>query len=445
MNTKTIDAMNQARAALANVCESQSNPSRPHLTIHDFGQCRLADIALRVAIANEESQPPETVTVTCQTYGHVVGACAECNTHAEADVNETNSVLASRYFDLLKNVEKAQTVEPVGVVDEGDDGLFVDLETAHGVMVKRGDKLFTRQATPAQDVNAELVEALANVYREIGKGGSAHDIYQRTTPILLLAMDAAKAAPADGVVDTDGVFPNWKPGGSNFKHWCSQHFGPDADESYLAEAVLQLPRKQLLPMMAADEFELRRLLAEERYTVRQLSRSLRESIDGPIHMGEPVLQAPQPVPQGEREALIARIESWAATLIDTGKIIDDEGDATRDFEQAADMLAADAQWIAELEALSVTNILLAVVPGDGSGLEVYAKSVADVEDLLTKMSEDVEDFQGAQQVAVPQEPIAHICILPTKDAGPTKFFTAPSDPRGFPVYAAPKQKQNEGV
>lgn len=31
-------------------------------------------------------------------------------------------------------------------------------------------------------------------------------------------------------------------------------------------------------------------------------------------------------------------------------------------------------------------------------------------------------------------PFAHICVLPTKDAGPTKFFTAPSDPRGVPVY-----------
>lgn len=38
-----------------------------------------------------------------------------------------------------------------------------------------------------------------------------------------------------------------------------------------------------------------------------------------------------------------------------------------------------------------------------------------------------------------EEPFAHICILPTKDAGPTKFFTAPSDPRGFPVYRAPQQ------
>ena len=39
--------------------------------------------------------------------------------------------------------------------------------------------------------------------------------------------------------------------------------------------------------------------------------------------------------------------------------------------------------------------------------------------------------------AAQAEPVAHICILPTKDAGPTKFFTAPSDPRGFPVYTAP--------
>lgn len=32
--------------------------------------------------------------------------------------------------------------EPVGVVDESDDGLFVDLETPDGVMVKRVDKLY---------------------------------------------------------------------------------------------------------------------------------------------------------------------------------------------------------------------------------------------------------------------------------------------------------------
>lgn len=40
-----------------------------------------------------------------------------------------------------------------------------------------------------------------------------------------------------------------------------------------------------------------------------------------------------------------------------------------------------------------------------------------------------------------QEPVAWLCIVNTADAGPTKFFTAPSDPRGFPVYAAPVAQQ----
>lgn len=47
--------------------------------------------------------------------------------------------------------------------------------------------------------------------------------------------------------------------------------------------------------------------------------------------------------------------------------------------------------IAELDALSVTNILVAVVPGeDGMGEEVYAKSVAEIEGELTKLSEKCE-------------------------------------------------------
>lgn len=65
--------------------------------------------------------------------------------------------------------------------------------------------------------------------------------------------------------------------------------------------------------------------------------------------------------------------------------------------EAADMLEADAQRITELEALSVTNIMLNVVPGDGSGFEVFAKSTSDVVDLLTKMSEKIEDFELSKQ------------------------------------------------
>jgi len=44
---------------------------------------------------------PSAVTqVTCQIYGHVVGACDECNTHAENDINETIKILANNYIEL---------------------------------------------------------------------------------------------------------------------------------------------------------------------------------------------------------------------------------------------------------------------------------------------------------------------------------------------------------
>lgn len=33
----------------------------------------------------------------------------------------------------------------------------------------------------------------------------------------------------------------WSPGANEFKDWCSQWFGPDSDDSYLAKAVFSLP------------------------------------------------------------------------------------------------------------------------------------------------------------------------------------------------------------
>ena len=56
-------------------------------------------------------------------------------------------------------------------------------------------------------------------------------------------------------------------------------------------------------------------------------------------------------------------------------------------------MADPAAEIAELKALSVKNILLDVTPGDGSGLEVYAKSTADVSDLLCKMDEEIAELK----------------------------------------------------
>lgn len=39
------------------------------------------------------------------------------------------------------------------------------------------------------------------------------------------------------------------------------------------------------------------------------------------------------------------------------------------------------------------------------------------------------------------QPFAHIVVINTADAGPTKFFTAPSDPRGIAVYTTPPAPQ----
>jgi hypothetical protein len=47
----------------------------------------------------------------------------------------------------------------------------------------------------------------------------------------------------------------------------------------------------------------------------------------------------------------------------------------------------------EARQLSVTNILLAVVPGDGNGLEVYAKSVGEVVGKLSELELKIDDLE----------------------------------------------------
>ena len=77
---------------------------------------------------------------------------------------------------------------------------------------------------------------------------------------------------------------------------------------------------------------------------------------------------------------------------------------------------------------------------DGAGPFYWRKELAERAGICWDGSRYVMAAQPVQQPGA--EPFAHICVLPTKDAGPTKFFTAPSDPRGFPVYlAAPAQRQ----
>lgn len=56
----------------------------------------------------------------------------------------------------------------------------------------------------------------------------------------------------------------------------------------------------------------------------------------------------------------------------------------------------------------------------------------DVLDVAQRMKMELR--AQAEQPAEQGEPVAHLVIIKTADAGETKFFTAPSDPRGFPVY-----------
>lgn len=74
----------------------------------------------------------------------------------------------------------------------------------------------------------------------------------------------------------------------------------------------------------------------------------------------------------------------------------------REKVRVADHTAASAE-IARLQALSVTHILLAVVPGDGSGQEVYAQSVADVEDKLSELGERAEEADSLKAQLAAQQ------------------------------------------
>ena len=76
----------------------------------------------------------------------------------------------------------------------------------------------------------------------------------------------------------------------------------------------------------------------------------------------------------------------------------------------------------------------------------WNKNIRDsVDKLLAKAGYDKDssarhqlsmmNFDAAGASPVQKEPFAHLCVILT-DAGLTKFFTAPSDPRGFPVYLA---------
>ena len=67
--------------------------------------------------------------------------------------------LAAERDALAAELKALREQDPVGIVDEGDDGVFADLETTNGVLVKLGDKLYARPV-PAHRLTDEEINDL---------------------------------------------------------------------------------------------------------------------------------------------------------------------------------------------------------------------------------------------------------------------------------------------
>jgi hypothetical protein len=92
----------------------------------------------------------------------------------------------------------------------------------------------------------------------------------------------------------------------------------------------------------------------------------------------------------KRDETIARLEPQLNRAIQANYDLREELAACRVAVENCDLLRAR---IVELEALSVTKVMLDIVPGDGDGYEVYAKSVSDVETKLGALGEENEELQ----------------------------------------------------
>ena len=112
----------------------------------------------------------------------------------------------------------------------------------------------------------------------------------------------------------------------------------------------------------------------------------------------------------KRDETIARLEPQLNRAIQANYDLREELAAGRVAVENCELFRAR---IAELEALSVTKVMLDIVPGDGDGYEVYAKSVSDVETKLGELGEENEELQfereqlRAELAAIKaQEPVA---------------------------------------
>lgn len=74
-------------------------------------------------------------------------------------MNAAIEALLAERDALAAELKEVREQEPVGVVDESDDGVFADLETTNGVLVKLGDKLYAHPI-PVRELTDEDIHRL---------------------------------------------------------------------------------------------------------------------------------------------------------------------------------------------------------------------------------------------------------------------------------------------
>ena len=63
---------------------------------------------------------------------------------------------------IAEELKALREQEPVGVVDESDEGVFADLETTNGVLVKLGDKLYAHPVPGRELTDADIALCIAS-------------------------------------------------------------------------------------------------------------------------------------------------------------------------------------------------------------------------------------------------------------------------------------------
>jgi len=396
----TIDAMKKARDCI-----------EAYLTGCGMNALEVVKLTddLAEAIALAEAQTVEPIGLPeghhCEAWGSTTW-CMECGQDLTPSTDK--QLIPAKEADLIcthptppPNGERAAIFSALNEyrcsehVDEGGDGMrLVDMLT-HGGDIGPGLRELHLLADALSDVHIAI--AIANPGEREALINRLLNVKGEFSPY------SKEAADIQDSIDIIGAVP-YMLGGCpqpDIPHTCADPSGPGALNEW-KEAVLDE-----LAITCID------------YPIGTPPRDI---LMGIISMREEMAVANASPPSGDREAHVGLLRMCVEHMRATGRIVDDEGEVTNQIEEAADMLAADAQrgdlndafsdgrqpWRQDAQQVAVpqgwklvpvepTNEMLACASEhDCDG------ATASYQTIYTIMLSAAP--QPPQQVAVPQEP-----------------------------------------